>query len=83
MDSWHCCGNFVDFIGRKRRNREESDDSVNNGYTPKAGKYSDSPEGVCVSSVLSQTNTVLFEDFEWDCAFTLETYFDMISENCA
>ena len=76
-------------MGRRKGNkRKQSNGSVDNSHdshdshyskpTPKAGRYTRTSEGVSVSSLLSQTNSVLFEDEERLC---LRTLFDSDSDS--
>lgn len=58
-------------MGRKDRNKRKQSDnsldgSVNNENVSKAGRYTSTPEQVCVSNLLKEANSVLFNNIESD-----------------
>lgn len=64
-------------MGRKRgKKRVKSDDSDNNGNVNKAGKFTDSPESVCLSNILGQTNSILYESAVDESSLSFSSIFD-------
>ena len=63
MPAWYTHRFTVVLMGKKTRQkrRKRSDECEDNGNTKKAGRFT-SPKQVCLSEILSETNTVLYDD---------------------
>ena len=51
---------------KRKKKRKISDNSVSNDSVCKAGRFSASPEGVCLSKILNETNNILYDDNDID-----------------
>lgn len=58
----------------QKKKRKISDGSINNGGERKSGRFTSTPEEVIVSSVLKETNSVLYdeENIEFNATLNLE-----------
>lgn len=68
----------------KKKKRKASDSSANNGGERKSGRYTSTPDGVIVSNILKETNSILFENegnLDGNTTLNLETLFNSVSES--
>ena len=63
---------------KKEKRRIRSDDSENNEVAQKAGRFTDSPKEVSVSSILGETNSILYNE---ETSLNLERVFDTSFED--